>query len=188
MPGGRATWHPLDPHELVLRGYDGAQLKSTVCDYLYDEESRRVMALAVNVDLACELRGINTLSNVTTGYYGDPAVLQQLATLRLLGRGEVHFGSEYVRWTMKPVEKGSRDELLVDVIATTFIYVKRKRDFPWPQDVSEWLDRHNDAAGACVRFAFLTSRIAEPWLEEFYQQVVALNDCLSQIEADRRAT
>jgi hypothetical protein len=107
------------------------------------------------------------------------ALQNQLTGLRHTGSGEVDFASEYVHWSMRPVENGSGDELLVEVIATTFIYVRRKRDFPWPQDVASWLSRDRDPAGGCIRVAFLTSMIAEPWLEDFQRQLIQLNERLS---------
>lgn len=138
------------------------------------------MALGVDVEFDCP--GFSSPCTITTGYYGDSAELQnQLTRLLHTGNGDVHFGSEYVHWSMAPVEKGSGDELLVEVVATTFIYVKRRRDFPWPQDVLKWLDRNDNPAGACLRLSFLTSRIAEPWLEDFRQQVIQLNDRLSRV-------
>lgn len=148
----------------------------TVKRYLADERDSSPTALGMDVDFGNPVP-FREATKLHTGYYGCLSdVRRGLSTLRRTGTGCVRFeGAEYGGWTIQPLENGSGDELVVELTATTFIYEQPN----WPENLSRSLKRDcYDLSGACVQYAFVTSRIAESWLEDFIRQMDELNDLL----------
>lgn len=171
-----AHWHEIPPHELLLRGYHDAYISMTVKRYLADERDGSPAALGMDVEFGSPVPFREPFA-FHAGYYGRLSdVRRGLSTLRRTGTGIVRFeGAEYFAWSIQPLENGSGDELVVELTATTFIYERPN----WPENLSQSLKRkRHNLSGACVQYAFVTSRIAESWLEVFIGQLDELNDML----------
>lgn len=170
------NWYEIPPHELLLRGYHDAYISMTVKRYLADERDSSPAALGMDVEIGNPVPIREPLA-FHSGYYGWLSdVRQELSTLRRAGTGCVRFdGAEYFGWSIEPLENGSGDELVFEMAATTFIYEQPN----WPENLSLSLKRNCDhLSGACVQYTFVTSRIAESWLEDFIRQMDELNDLL----------
>ena len=164
-------WHPIEPHEIVLEGFDGA-VKITVDSLLATSSTlARPYALGMTTTIRIDRRNSSPSIEISTNhaYYGSLESLRDSVLAFKLGRArDITITAVGLRLRLYEQHLGARSGTCVTGDVSD---VLENENSPWPV---EDLGNHFLLQGESsyhLRFAFRTSVVDPPFVTRFADNI-----------------
>jgi hypothetical protein len=164
-------WQPIEPHEIVLEGFDGA-VKITVDSLLATSSTlARPDALGMTTTVRIDRPNSSPSIEISTNhaYYGSLASLSDSVLAFRLGRStDISINAVGFRLRLYEHHFGARSGTCVTGDVSDVLEVG---DFPWPaEDIGNRLLLQREASFH-LRFAFQTSVFDPPFVTRFADSI-----------------
>ena len=167
-------WQPIEPHEIVLEGFDGA-VKITVDSLLATSSTLAFpdalgMTTTVRIDRPNSSPSVNIITN--HAYYGSLASLSDSILAFKLGRSaEMTIAAVGLQLKLYEHHFGARSGACVTGDVSDVLEIE---NFPWPtEDIGNRL-LHKRESSFHLRFAFQTSVVDPPFVTRFADNIQQL--------------
>lgn len=164
-------WHPIEPHQIILEGFDGA-VKMTV-DSLLAKSSTFARPDALGMTTTVQIDRTNRSPSVDIktnhAYYGSLISLNETVLAFTSGRAsDITITAVGLRLRLYEHHYGSRSGTCVTGDVSDILEIE---NFPWPaQDIGDRLLLEQEASFH-LRFAFQTSMLDPPFLTRFADNI-----------------
>jgi hypothetical protein len=165
-------WVDIPPAEFTIRGNDGSSVR-LVTDTLLVEPPGRVVAMAFKAHLTLHAPCFEVEQSLTFGHYGEfVGFRDELVSVRNGAEGVATFDAGNFVLTIGRHGKGVHEGMLVQGACSS---VKSAEYSPWPnrRPIGDLIVT-NPETHVCMQFAFLTSQVDPPYLDNAIQELNAI--------------
>ncbi len=164
-------WHPIEPHEIVLEGFDGA-VKITVDSLLASSSTlARPYALGMTTTIRIDRRNSSPSIEISTNhaYYGSLESLRDSVLAFKLGRArDITITAVGLRLRLYEQHLGARSGTCVTGDVSDVLEIGNS---PWPvEDLGNHLLLQEESSYH-LRFAFRTSVVDPPFVTRFADSI-----------------
>lgn len=164
-------WQPIEPHEIVLEGFDGA-VKFTVDSLLATSSTlAHPDALGLTTTVRIDRPNGSPSVDISTNhaYYGSLASLSDSVLAFRLGRAtDITIGAVGLRLRLYEHQFGARAGTCVTGDVSDVLEIE---NFPWPaEDIGDRLLVQRESSFH-LRFAFQTSVVDPPFVTRFADNI-----------------
>ena len=164
-------WHPIEPHEIVLEGFDGA-VKITVDSLLATSSTlARPYALGMTTTIRIDRRNSSPSIEISTNhaYYGSLESLRDSVLAFKLGRArDITITAVGLRLRLYEQHLGARSGTCVTGDVSDVLEIGNS---PWPvEDLGNHLLLQEESSYH-LRFAFRTSVVDPPFVTRFADSI-----------------
>lgn len=165
-------WVEIPPAEFTIRGNDGSSVR-LVTDALLIEPPGTIVAMSFDAHLTLHAPCFDVEQSLTFGHYGEfVGFRDELVSVRNGTEGTATFDAGNFVLTIGRHRKGMHEGMLVQGSCSPVQYPPNSSSSdPWSIE-----DRvvTNHETHVCVQFAFLTSQVDPPYLDNAIQEVNAM--------------
>lgn len=166
------NWIEIPPAEFTIRGNDGSSVR-LVTDALLIEPPGTIVAMSFDAQLTLHAPCFDVEQSLTFGHYGEfVGFRDELISVRNGAEGTATFDAGNFVLTIGWHRKGRHEGMLVQGSCSPVQYRPNSRSSaPWSID-DRVVTNHETHVG--MEFAFLTSQVDPPYLDNAIQQMNAM--------------